>query len=129
MACGIGNGALIKRDGVALGQVKSISGPKIEVDEHEITNLDSTAKEYTPGLPDGGEVEVEFFFQNAVVTTLSADFCDVATWTVVFPDAFSNSTWTFDGFVKTLETEFSNEDPLMLKVSIKVTGLPTWSAG
>lgn len=46
-----------------IGEVMSFSGPSAEVSEIDVTNFDSTAKEYiADALPDGGEVSFDMNF-------------------------------------------------------------------
>jgi hypothetical protein len=109
-------------------EVTNISGPSIEVDDIEFTNMDSTSarKEFLAGLVDSGTLDIEINYTKAQVAAVSSALRTSQTWTVTFTDS---STWTGTGYVKSLGQETPTADRISNTFSIKATGVWTFTAG
>ena len=136
-------GTLLKRgDGGApetfstVAEVRSISGPSLEVDETEVTSHSpggaapsSAFREFIATLIDSGEVEFELAYVpgNAQHIGIRQDCVARTTrnWQIVLPGNIQ--TISFAGFVKSLPFEFPTDDVMMQKVTIRVTGAPTFA--
>lgn len=110
-----------------VGTFTSIDGPSSSVGSIETTNLESTRKEYRPGLPDGGEISGTLQFDPAEATQAYlaglADAPEVLSWQVSFPTKPNATLFTVDGFL----TEFSPsaggvEDVIEAAFTVKITG-------
>jgi len=115
----------------AVAQVRDITLPTVEADDIDVTNQDSTggAREYIPGLIEGGECEFELLFKKSAVTAVYALLATQKGWRVTVNDhATADSKWEFDGYVKSFGGEIPLEDPVMCSVTIKVTGKPAFTA-
>ncbi len=112
-------------------QIKEIStfsfggGERSEID---VTNLDSTAKEYRLGLKDNGNMEIALRVvhsdagQTACRTALGAD--DPVPFKIDLPNAESG---TFDGLVKSMPESGGVDAVYEGSLTIRVTGDITWS--
>jgi len=88
---------------IKVGDVSDIKGTSDTAPDIEVTNLDSTTKEYIPGLPDTGNVTMSVFC-NDVDTGLAAveaafDARTVKAFKVTYPSG-STPVRTFNAFVK-----------------------------
>jgi hypothetical protein len=102
-----------------IGQVGS-SAPEVDV-----TNLDSTAKEYIGGLPDGAQVEFEFnWIKSTQQTTLRDAVGDTVMFQLTWPGS-SSATFAFVvlGFNM---AETTPESQLTASISGRITGDITW---
>jgi hypothetical protein len=114
----------------------SISPPKGSKPEIKITTLGSTAQEYAGGLPDLGEVSVEYLLdpQNAThaallswfIATSSAVVCKIE-----LPDGINGgagSTFNFSAFPKGFEpNELTTDEIVSVTLSFKVSGSVTFT--
>ena len=97
----------------------------------DATSMDSPSayKEWTPGMIDGGSVKVELLFintdavQNDFWTDLSGQ--TLLYWSVQLPN--TRGKFTFQGYVEELGPDFDVEKLATNSVSIKITGLLTWT--
>lgn len=87
------------------GDVKDINPSGASVNEIDTTDLDSTGKEFFPGLPDNGEVTLEV---NYVPTDAGQDACrtvfeamEVKGYKITSPQG---TTYTFDALAKNFPT-------------------------
>lgn len=133
-------GTLLKRgDGGApetfttVGEVKSISGPTVEVDTIDVTTHSSAAsgayREFIPSLINPGEVEFEINYVPSDVTHtgLRNDLVNRTkrNWQVVLPTAIQ--TISFAGYVMRLPFEFPTDEVAKATVTIKITGAVTFA--
>jgi predicted secreted protein len=124
-----GKGTLLKREGVTIAEVRSISGPSMQAETIDVTNMDSGGwREFITSLKDAGEVSFDVNFLPAGTTHLALlqDFVDsvISEYSLVWTDA-GTSTWTFDGLVTSFQPSAAIADALTASVTIKVSGAPT----
>jgi hypothetical protein len=99
--------------------------------EVDVTNLDSTAKEYIAGLADGNSVEFDFNFlpSNAQQTTLRTSTAAGSTVNLrmVWPTSPQQNA-QFDLVLLKFEiSETTPESQVMASVSGRISGSITWS--
>lgn len=119
-----------------IGEVFNISGPNESVEEIEVTSFDSTAKEYLPGLRDGGEVQFDFRLvgEDAMQVGLRSDFAAgvVRNFKLELNDATATlttpSVYAFAAVVKALGTTFGTNAPVNCSCTLKVSGAVTFTA-
>ena len=133
-------GTLLKRgDGgspetfTTVPEVRSISGPSMETDEADVTTHSSAAagsfREFILTLIDAGTIEFDMNYvpSDPVHIGIKDDFLGRTkrNWQLVLPG--SVQTISFSGYVKTMPFEFPVDDAITAKVSIRLTGAPTFS--
>ena len=109
----------------AIPYVVSIGGPDGQAALRDVTDLDSTGKEYEPGLKDEGSVtlSLQYVPQNAVHAILRSAFSarTKKRFRIDFTDSGVTS-WEFDGFVTGFAVSAGVDETVMGSVTIKVTG-------
>lgn len=93
----------------------------------EITTLDSTGKEYMPGMIDNGELNLEFNASVADYTDIETDFnaATVSMYAITFPigTAVSNMDKKFSAYCKSCKIIGIEPDSVLkIQVNFKVTG-------
>jgi hypothetical protein len=131
MAVLTGEGTILKHGSVTVAQRVSIGGPSMSVGSVEKTNLDSTAKEYRPGLFDMGELSLSLQYDpkdsshQGITTSMTTKA--VETWTVQWVDG---STLSGSGFVTAFNPGgMEVEGNVSADVTIKYTGVVTFTPG
>lgn len=131
--CQRGDGAATETF-TTIGEVTSFSAPQVMVDQIDVTNFDSTAKEFiSSGLADGGELtlEVNFVGSDAQQQGLRADCYAGTTRNFRFianDHATTKSTVNFSAFVKSVEGPKGGVgEAYKSTIVLKVTGQPTWT--
>lgn len=115
---------------VVIGEAKKISF-SIKGDFLDVSNMDSPSvyKEFLAGMIDGGSVKVDANFINTdvVQNELWTDFSGqtLLYWKLELPNARGNFVW--QGYVEELAPDFDVEKPAAQSISIKVTGMMTWT--
>ena len=108
-------------------EIYQVGGPGQSAEEIEMTHMESPGnrREFIQSFIDGGELafSINFLPTNASHVQLTADQTarTVRTWKVQWPDA-SDTTWSFDGFVKSFEPDAPIDGRLSAAVVIRVTG-------
>lgn len=136
-----GFGTLLQRgDGLvpetftSVAEVKSISGPDMSSDTHDVTaHTDGDPwRTKIPGLLDAGQLSFDVNFLPFDPTHdstggLVADFAarSVRNWRLVFPDP-GQTTWEMRGFVSGLSFSEPVDDILSASVTIELTGKPAF---
>jgi hypothetical protein len=119
-----------------IGEVTSIkqSGAKNELEE--VTNLQSTAKEWIGTLPDPGEWQIEGnrVSSDAGQVAVETAFASAATsqFTIQLPKTGSQTTgdkYTFNGIVVERDFSFDTGKKMPFTAKIKVTGSITFTQG
>lgn len=116
-----------------VGEVRSISGPSIEVDEQEVTTHSSAAlgafKEFIATLIDAGSIEFDINYVPSDIThqAIRSDLLlrRIGNWKIVLPGLVE--TISFKAFVKSAPYEFPTDNVVKQKIALRVTGAPTWS--
>jgi hypothetical protein len=109
--------------------LKSFTGLDGSPSDIDITNLDSTAKEYTPGLVDNGMFSGEVDRDQSDAGQLAFDAARVAGTTKNFKLVFPSSvaTATFSGYVKKFGLAGGVDQVLKTPFDIRITGAVSWS--
>ncbi|WP_426041504.1 phage tail tube protein [Brevundimonas sp. TWP2-3-4b1] len=113
----------------ALAEVLSVTPPSLNVETAETTHMgsDDGYREYIATLKDGGEVTVNLNYVEASATLLQTLInAGIETFKITFP---GSSTFTFTG----IPTAFAFDDvviddKIVMSLTIKVTGKPTYLA-
>ena len=123
-----GLGTTISIGGTAIGNLTDINGTDMSVETQEVTTLDDTAKDYIPGIFDGGEVSVSGFFEPGNTGQAAMDTAFRAgtesTFIITFPTSMG-ATWTFTGYVTKMSSGASLSDPVKFDATILLTALPS----
>lgn len=112
-----------------LVQVLSIGHPSKTVDTIEDTDLDSEAKEFSPGLTDNGEASVQFRFDpsdtNHQYVEDLADEPEVKSYQIFVPiPGATGILYTFNAFPTGFDKpEGGNSDPITATLTLKVSGV------
>ena len=109
-----------------LGEVTSMSGPSASVTDIDITNMASTFKEFTAGLPDWGEVTIGLLYETVGAKNLDGRVGQPAEeWEVVLGGTAEKAT--FSGYIKGLGLEVPLDDVITQEITIKVTSAVVFS--
>jgi hypothetical protein len=104
-----------------------IGGPNETRPRRDVTDLDSTRREYKGGLRDSGEMQVDIFYipSNAVHERLRAAFNENDSdlrprqWELAFSDG---TTWRFEGEVTGWSQNFEVDSDVRATLTIVPTG-------
>lgn len=112
----------------AVGEINSMSGPSRSRATRNVTDFDSTAHEFKPGLLDNGEVTFELFHlpadtQHADLITMLGETTPT-NFRITFTDSPA-TTWTFPAYVTGFSNDFASDDDIKASVTLKVTGAIT----
>lgn len=116
-----------------IGEVTNIKGPSEKAPQIDATSFDSTGMEFIGGLADGGEVtfDVNFVGSDAQQQGLRTDLRagTLRNFKIIINDHISSPTTISLSAIVTAAPEISGGVNQVIKgsVSIKVSGLPTWS--
>lgn len=119
---------------VALGRVRSLNPPPYARDAVDVTSMESAelTREFIPGLIDRGEVTVELIWVpgdatddilRAMLTEREPRLFEIAFPQIVSPVP----TCSFRGFVTAFDPTVELEGEMTASVTMKVTGIPTWT--
>ena len=120
----------------AIGVVTNISGPNETADSIEMTDFDSDAAEFVPGLKDPGEMTLDVKYHETHSGTLRAIEAHSDTtndpyfFRITMNDhetAGSRSSWACQGMVTSLGHAIPFDDMVTQSVTIKFTGPSTAS--
>ena len=119
----------------AIAEVKSFNGPNGQRAEIDVSNFDSSAKEFLGGLTDYGELSLNVNFrpddtngQVALFTDTSAASPTTYDWQIVFNDA-SQHTLVFQAYVKSFPPTGSTDGAIEATIGLRVTGAVTLQSG
>jgi hypothetical protein len=117
---------------VALAEVKSITPPSIDVDQVEVTHMQSPNRyrEFISGLLDGGECSFEMnFVPGSTSDDRLFELLNLATGVsrrracrISYPNGV---TWAFDAEVTGYEPDVPFDDVMTATVTLKVSGTIT----
>jgi len=135
----ISNGTLLKvGDGASpevfttVPEVMRLTGPSVRFDLLDVTSHDTVGffREYIPGLADGERVSASVNWRpnNTVHKKLRIDAYarTLRNFKVVFPDS-SDNTVTMATYIESQVPKADIGTPLLMDISLKVTGAPVWS--
>ena len=127
-------GTALKKGGVAVAQVKNISGPGLSLDTEDVTTHDSTGgwEEVVATILRSGTVTLEIAYDpNAATHKYAAGglLYDMVsrtanTYTLVF-SSVPTVTWTFSALVTGFNPSAPAAGALTATVTLKLTGQPT----
>ena len=113
----------------AIGNIKTFTGFDGSSSEIDVTNLNSTAKEYRLGLEDNGQfaIELDRDFADAGQTALLAarDAQTGKSFKLVLPNG-ENATFT--GFVKKFSMAGGVDQIVKGSADIRISGAVVWAA-
>lgn len=126
-----GRGLVFKRSGVAAAELKTITVPPLERDTLDATSFDSQdAEEFILGLKRTGTCQLVFNHipSDTVQAGLKDDLDNGVTgsYSIVLPFG-TNKTLAFSGVVQSWQPTAEVNGIQMLNVSIKVSGLPSYT--
>lgn len=121
-----GIGSTLSKGGSAISNLLSLDFPSVEVDKLEVTNLASTAKEFIPGIKDEGEVVAEILYDHDSYFDIIGWVGTSYSWNIATPDGTDG---TFDGFITKVELSAKPNEPMVTKITIKVSGAVTVDEG
>lgn len=107
-----------------IAEVNSIGLPNQSRPMIDVTDLDSLAREFIPGLLDAGQVTLTKNFTRDTYIQTKADLDDDNShnYQIVFPDA-SNTTIDFAGYVQEMAGDAPGPDEKITStVTYKITG-------
>ena len=111
-----------------IGELKTISGFDGSGNEIDVTNLASTAKEFSMGLEDFGSLSMELnqYNDDAGQTAIRAakTAADIKSWKLTLPNS---DIATFSAYVKTFTMNLGVDGVVTGSVSLRVTGAVTWA--
>lgn len=104
-------------------EIRTIGGPDGSAPTIDVTDLDSTAREYILGLKDEGAFSLGFMYRpaNAVHAQLRAAW-SARTKLRFQVDFTDNTRWEFSGFVTGMPTSLGVDTVVEGTVNIKITG-------
>jgi predicted secreted protein len=105
----------------------------MEVGEADVTTHSSAAsgsfREFVATLIDAGTIEFEINYvpNDTTHTGIRTDLLNRrrGNWKIVLPGGLQ--TITFAAFVKSAPYEFPTDDVIKQKITLRVTGAPTWT--
>lgn len=112
----------------AIPEVTSLQGPGGQANEIDVTDLDSTAKEFRMGLQDEGSITMDILYIPANTAHAALRAARAGQTLTNFQIAFTDSPitkWQFDGFVLGFEISNAVDDVTKASVTIRVSGAVT----
>lgn len=106
-------------------EIRSIGGPDGSAPTIDVTDLNSTAREYILGLKDEGAFSLDIMYipANAVHAQLRAAWAarSLMQFRVTFQDT-NTTVWEFDGYVTGFSERAAVDTVVEATVGIKITG-------
>lgn len=123
---------------VSILGIKSVSGPGMSRDIHDVTDMDSgTFREFIGGLVDAGEFSFEANFlpreetQNQSIGGFMREFrknsCDSKrNWRIILPECEgeADAYWEFEGIVSGQDVDMPLDDVMSFNGTVKISGEP-----
>ena len=107
--------------GLVTGTIKSFTTPEQSSDPVDITSLADTQRKFTASnLFDGGEFSIDLIYASAPPAITATGTGSL--FTITFPDASTVSAKGIVTKVGGITGSVGSTDPLLVKVTIKVTG-------
>lgn len=113
-----------------VAEVMKLKGPTESMDTIEVTNLDSQGtKEFIQGLHDPGELS--FSVNYNITHEALRVFGPPVNWQIYLPlvNGVTLGHLSFAGFVTKFDRSFDEKSQLMVDMTIRVTGIVTFTAG
>jgi len=119
-----GVGTVFQRNGVAVAEVNSITGPTMTRDFIDVTSLDSTGgyREFISGFRDAGTVSLNMNFTEASYVDLKEDFetPTVQNYKIILANVEATEI-EFDGLVTEIPITIPTDDKISVDCTIKIT--------
>ncbi len=120
-----------------IGEVKTIKQSGRKTDTEEVTNMNSTAKEFIPTIADWGEWDVEgnLVSSDAGIIAVETAFSSkaVSAFTIqrskTATQVTSGDKYTFNAIVTELDYNFDAVKAATFSLKLKVSGVVTFIAG
>lgn len=114
----------------AIGEIRSISGPSGSAAEIDVTNLDSTAREFRLGLPDEGSVNVTFAYDpddtyQEVLRSIRAARTS-RNFKIELADS-PPTTFSFVAYCTEFSLDTSVDEVVLVTATLRITGSVTKS--
>jgi hypothetical protein len=105
-------------------ELRTIGGPDGSAPTIDVTDLDSTAREYILGLKDEGQLQCGFMYRpsNTVHRTLRNAFSNRTLMQFQLDFADDATRWEFDGYVTGFPVSFGVDTVVEGTLTIKITG-------
>ena len=113
-----------------IGEVVSFDGPTANKPEIETTHLQSTAKEYIPGLRDDGTITFAMNFtdpEDAGQALLRANFEATNPTDLNFEITIGARVYSFSGFVQEYPISAATDSKVDQNATLRVNGGGTWT--
>lgn len=111
-----------------IGNVKSFSGFDGSASEIDVTNLDSTAKEFRLGLTDPGSFQIDFDQDNSDAGQVALRTSQVAGTQKAYKLTFPNgNTASFNAFCKKFSTQGGVDAVVKAQAQLRITGSVVWA--
>ena len=112
----------------AIPEITNIAGPGGQANEIDVTDLNSTAKEFRMGLQDEGSITLDILYipgnaAHAALRTARAGQT-LTGFQITFTDS-PQTLWQFNGFVLGFEISNAVDDVTKASVTIRVSGAVT----
>lgn len=106
--------------------VYDVDGPQGTVDDINVSSLQSAsaAKEFLPGMFDGGTVQLECRYDHIQWGTLYGTYRVMQAWRILYNDG---SKWDFNGYINSMSPKMPLEDEVGSPFSIKISGKPVFT--
>ena len=113
---------------IAIPEVVNIQGPGGQANEIDVTDLNSTAKEFRMGLQDEGSITMDILYIPANASHAALRAARAGQTLTGFQITFTDSpetNWQFNGFVLGFEISNAVDDVTKASVTIRVSGAVT----
>lgn len=101
-----------------------IEGDKTDAPDITTNSSTSACRTFTPGLHDPGNFKFKQLYTTANYTAMTALYRAVRSWKVTINDTH---TCIFQGFISAMPLVLHMSDPMMMDVTIKISGPITYS--
>jgi predicted secreted protein len=112
----------------AIPEIRTLGGPDGSSPTIDVTDLDSTAREYIPGLKDEGTFALGIMYRmdNAVHAAMRQAWADrtQCQFKVEWTDP-GTTVWTFDGYVTSFSGSAGVDTVVEATVNIRISGAIT----
>ena len=120
---------------LTIGRMRNVNPPPYSRDAVDATAMDSPGhtREFIPGLIDRGDVTAEIVWvpgdaTDDIIRELMTER-ETRPWEISFPQiATPAPTCTFRAFLTGYEPGAENETEMTASITLKVTGVPAWTA-
>ena len=122
-----GHGSTFTIAATAVAQLTNISIGGLEADDLDISNMDSDSnyREFISGMINAGEATLDLVYITAEVTNVLADIGTVVAMVATFGSG--GSTWSCDGYIKSMSLDDPFDDKVTASIGVKFTGIPVWA--